>query len=78
MRRNYKTNLNRPLLIHRVGGASKVCKGFQLEQMQLFNSVEVIEMAYFFLMEPICPNILLGLVLTINDYLKIFVNIYMY
>ena len=38
------------------GGASKVWKGFQLEQMQVINSVEVIDMAYSYLMGPICPT----------------------
>ena len=46
MRRYNTAVLSMPLLIHIVGGASKVFKGFQLEQMQLFNSVEVIHMAY--------------------------------
>ena len=62
----------------RVRVLSEVRKGFQFQQMQLLKSVEVIDMAYFYLMEPICPNIWLGLVLTVNDYLIIFVNIYMY
>ena len=49
---NYKSKLNRPLLIYRVPGASNVRKGFQLLLMQLFSSVEFIDMAYIFLMEP--------------------------
>jgi len=51
---NYEAKLNRPLHNHRVGGAFKVQKGFQLQQMQLFNSV--IDMAHFYFSEPICPN----------------------
>ncbi len=55
-RPNYDAKLNRPLHNDRVGGAFKVQKSFQLQQMQLFNSVKVIDMAHFYFSESICPN----------------------
>ncbi len=39
-RPNYEAKLNRQLHNDRVGGAIKVQKSFQLQQMQLFNSVK--------------------------------------
>ncbi len=55
-RLNYDAKFNRSLHNHRVGGAFKVQKSFQLQQMQLFNSVKVIDMVHFYFSEPICPN----------------------
>ena len=46
--------LNRPRLLHRVGGAFKVWEIFQLQQTKLFNYVEVIVVAYFHLIEVCC------------------------
>ena len=42
--------MNRPRCIHRVSGAFKILKEFQLQQIKLFNYVEVIVMTYFHFM----------------------------
>ena len=55
-RPTYEAKFNRPLHNLRVSGAFKVHKRFQLQPMQLFNYVTVIDMAHFYYSEPICPN----------------------